>query len=349
MAAQCFAHCKCTEGCACGPQCSCIDELYDDYMHPCVTIFEEGLDKCRTLPYFNLEAIYWLPQQGPLFDLGLLNSSNQVTILLPHYTMRWGFKIGGGLYIEEIAANLEAKYTWFDNQKNKGKYSFYTTDSTIYAVDKYGDAYANFFNRVDLTLSRTFCAHDLFQFSSKAGLLLGFDRQWFDIKEEQAVATTFTDYLAYQKWWGIGPYAGFETDFRLPFCIPNERWVASIFFNAGGSLPWTNTNATYNSYDYVDSATNPGPVPAWSEVTTGTWRALNTGLSANFWTTQILAEMSLGLKYEGIIGNCDRGVKLSLFASWEEQYWPNHIMNLQYDETIDYQMQGLTFGGSLQY
>lgn len=321
FAASCDCNCE---------SCPCLGEIYHDFRQVPVLVEDLGLCKDRVLLSLAVDAIYWYPLISPQTTLSYLIATNTSVYHQPDYDMRWGFKIAGSLFFDQIKSDLQAKYLWFYNKQDRGKFNLITLDTTLNSNNEIGYAVANYFNQFSVGLHRSFCAGEFFDIKGRGGLFAGWDQQWYDYKTVSS--TTTIQYDQSQKWWGIGLQAGTELDFLIPFPFPNKRWGLDFFFDIGGALPYGKTKSLYTV-----TVTPTGSLDL-------------DDFSAELWTMGLMFDMSIGLRYEGIIGCCDSGTKLSLNVAWDSQYWPNHIFGVpSVFRTYDYQMQGLTFGAKVSY
>lgn len=321
MADECDCECQ---------KCPCIGEAYHDFKQVPVVVKDTGLSKDRPIFGFGVDAIYWYPQQTIDFiPTYTASTSGDTVIYTTHqadYRARWGFKVIGDLFIDEIKSDLECKYLWFDNRKDRNNYNTIATpSSSLYS--EIGLGFGNFFNQLSAYLKRSFCAGDFFDFTARGGLFTAWDETWNNIKNDPVDPTDPTLILNYQKWWGMGLYGGTTADFLIPFPYPSDCFGLTLFFDLGGALPWSHTSGRYTSDEF---------------------------LTASFWGIGPMLEMALGLRYEGITpGYCGKGVRVSGHIAWDCQYWPNHIYGTADSTDLnlyrDYQMQGLTFGMRVQY
>ena len=280
--------------------------------------------------FFTADYTYWVPRQAGLayvvsndYTAGGVAEANKIRgqVFYPNFTGRSGFKVGAGAFLNHDGWDLFVQYTWFYNKQQKDKYqgnanfspdqgfaTWWVDDGGTFAADDIFQAktsWANFFNRVDAQLARSFYAGHYLQLRPFAGLLGAWDEQWFNIGYKlNAADAGFDTWTNNQKWWGIGPYAGFSSAFLFPIGDNSTQW--SLFMDMGTSLPWSKYS--------VDKKLQEGTAGA---LTTDAFTR-NT-----YWTTDVMMEMALGLRWEtwwteGMNWN------FMVQVAWEEQVWFDH-------------------------
>jgi|JI91814BRNA_FD_contig_31_6068191_length_1225_multi_13_in_0_out_0_1 hypothetical protein len=326
---------------------------------------------CEDGPNVFINAAYtlWMAHQDGM-AVGYANvypaagftptSVTQGSVAYPHWKLRSGFKVGIGAYLDHDCWDILANYTWFWNKNNN--YNNYASIIAATAGELGGIAplwlpftnyfgagvaeftniqsqWNNWFNRVDAQLGRAFYVGHYVSFRPFLGLVGAWDTQDFNVNSTVVAATTpavtgeTTNSANHQKWWGVGPYAGFNTSFIFTNDSCNE-W--SLFMDSGLAMPWGH---------YQTTAT------ASTTAATGVTTALLNG-SGNYWQVDPMLELALGLRWETTWSDCNEWSFL-LQAAWEEQVWFGHnrmaILNTGNGGSNHYTMQGLTLKAEIDF
>ncbi len=301
--------------------------------------------------YITADYTYWVARQAGLAyvtsndysGIGGSTSPAQGSVFYPSITGRSGFKVGAGCFLHHDGWDLYAEYTWFWNKQNINSYganagftvnqgasTWWVNDAnTGFATDVYqsNSFWANWFNRVDAMIARSFYAGHYLQLRPFLGLLGAWDEQWYNIRYNQSGSTTrWVTWANNQKWWGIGPYAGLCSAFMFPIGDQSTQW--SLFMDTGMSLPWQKWQVNKKVTDNASTL----PTDAWTQ--------------DNCWSTEPMVEMALGLRWE-TWWNEGMNWNFMLQAAWESQVYfsHNHMSPVGYEAVSgqgDYIMQGLT-------
>jgi hypothetical protein len=291
--------------------------------------------------FFSLAYTLWVPYQG---GMNIVNSNLppfEITHIVfvnkfaPKTFPKSGFKIEAEKYLhfDDWKANIQ--YTWFNSQNPPNNRNFnieyiYFSPwfpknfeiSDFYDVSSY---FNNQFNRIDGVIYRDLWLKQSFIFSNSIGLIGAWEEQNFYILAERALFRTNTvDFIALdakQYWWCVGPYANFETTYR----VLNHF---SLFFKGGASV----NLAKHDVYE----------VEYISELNAPHIRSNFYNMEDHRWDTEPMVEGSIGFK----LNYSKKNVAYLLSVAWEAQTWFSHNGFIQpYTGLISnnpYSMQGLT-------
>ena len=297
--------------------------------------------------FANLDFIYWISKPGGVRTYNAYQPvsptfSNTVTQdFFPNVKGKPGFKIGVGGYLTDVNWEMYAQYTWFYNNRGIPPLNNRTTDPDLYGYTTMGNSYANVFNRVDLVLRKRISSGEFISVNPFAGLLAGWDEQWWRNRVAFVSAPSITPgdgYVIDQKWWGIGPYMGFNGLLYLPvgfFCPAGQL---GFYLDGGVALPLSQYQLTLVGNSFISQAeetNNTNPV---------NWIAKFRMISA-------MLESSIGLHWITLYGK-DRVNTFSLKLGWEEQFWYNHAYFSDDDISTgpeNYLMQGLTLRAQVEF
>lgn len=263
-------------------------------------------------------------------------------VFYPDWKLRSGFKVDLGVYLPHDNWDLKAEYTWFYNKGNHMKDLGVAAGQTlntnwidplsgVQTIASAAAKWDNWFNRIDVTLGRSFFAGHYLAIRPFMGLLGAWDNQDLDIQYK----TTTTQANPYtidndQKWWGVGIYSGTESTFTFMSDSSNQ-W--SLFLNAGAALPWSKFDSKNTTKD--DSGNTKASV------------------GNDFYTVAPMIEATLGIRWETWWS--DGSWKFLLQAGWEEQVWFNHnnfVVPGSDANSIgsgSYTMQGLTIKAAVAF
>ncbi|MBS0585795.1 MAG: hypothetical protein JSR76_05800 [Verrucomicrobia bacterium] len=263
-------------------------------------------------------------------------AASQGSVHYPSWKLCSGFKIGAGWFSEHDCWDVKFLYTWFSNKHNGMKEASFTAGQALptwvndgFILDSASSSWSNWFQRLDAQVGRDFYVGQYIALRPFAGLLGAWDKQWFDIDYVRA-ASIASSWENMQKWWGIGPYGGFNTNFI--FCNSNDtEW--SFFLNSGFALTWSHFQT---SQQYLNAD--------------GLYLA---NYGNNFWQVSPMLEVSLGLRYETDFACWCPNSFLTLEAAWEEQVWFSHnqfmIVSESQSLSGNYAMQGFTLKAGLAF
>lgn len=352
-------------------------------------------------PCLMVSAAYTLwtaRQDGLAYAVSGFNPTNAAdvccgNVCYPKSKLRSGFKVDLGTYLCHDGWDAVATYTWFYNKRN-GFTSCCFTEGTLYstwAVRPFGTCcttapfncdmlhtqrlnqacarFNNWFNRIDATLGRTFYAGHYHTLRVFLGLLGAWDKQNFDINYlPTCLASEWSLWRNSQKWWGVGPYAGFSPTFIFPQWCGDSQW--SIFLDAGIALPWSKANARHRFFTtpFIASGSGSGCVTDCCPTTSCCPDTnCNTCCETNccedgckcvepgcdspmyicynniYWNVMPMLELALGLRWETWF-ECNWNFLLQ--AAWEEQVYFDHNYFFSIGDNPrgngNYSMQGLT-------
>lgn len=165
---------------------------------------------------------YWLPYQNGMILAYNLGDSTDLSIfgknIVPNFEGQSGFKVHLGMITPHDGWGVFANYTWFYNVPN---FAMHTLEGTLAWNSRYFSGgyevaltrFANQFNRIDTYMDRNFYIGKYSILRPWLGLLGAFDYQYLHINTEDLVSSDVNYFAAQQNWWGIGPYAGFESSY----------------------------------------------------------------------------------------------------------------------------------------
>jgi len=314
--------------------CQTSVKAYDD--HYAVPPPQYPSDSCAMIFFINAAYTFWQPYQQGMMLLSTEPKSPSTTPAASwvgtYMTPQSGFKVGAGINTFHDGWKAEAEYTWFYNHPAMRSTALDTTyinytstwdsEETI-SVRTIASQFTNLFQRVDLTLDRTFYAGNYLAFCPMGGLVGAWEEQNFNL--EMTYNQSNPDSLAnirkiYQtmNWWGIGPYAALDTSY---YCF--DEWA--IFFMAGGSI----NLAVHHTSKLETNAVTPTP-------------AVYTRTKTKLPTVEPMLETAIGLRWDTF--GMDWGLRVQI--GWELQVWFNHNSFIEtqvnYSNYGNYAMQGLT-------
>ncbi|MCH9621892.1 MAG: hypothetical protein S4CHLAM20_13230 [Chlamydiia bacterium] len=283
--------------------------------------------------FVNAAYTLWKPYQAEmiLLNTNVTSNAKPASWIRPYTQLQSGFKVGAGVNTTHDGWKAQVEYTWFYNHPNmrSASLSEYITYYTIWSntIDRQASAissqFTNYFNRIDLTLDRTFYIGNYVSLCPWIGLLGAWEEQKFTIFTTPVVTPENIE-RTYQtmNWWALGPYGGFDSSY---YCF--DEWA--IFFCGGGSI---NLATHYTSkYETRDNASNPVITNTKTKIT----------------RIEPMLETSIGIRWDTF--GRDWGLRVQ--AGWELQYWFDHNTFIQgvgnapanpYSFNGSYSMQGLT-------
>ncbi len=257
-------------------------------------------------------------------------------VFYPDWKLRSGFKVGAGWYACHDCWDVKFLYTWFRNKNNAMQAASFASTQGVgtwlsqgFTLDSAASRWNNWFQRVDGQLGRSFYVGHYLSFRPFLGVLGAFDEQWFDIDYVRTpnIARTWRNT---QKFWGIGPYAGFNSSFVM-FHSDQTEW--SLFLDSGFSLPWSRFKTHQLWFDNND--------------------LVIADYGNTFWTLSSMFELALGLRYQFFFNCWCRDRSFTLQAAWEEQIWFSHnqFKIILESDTLrgNYAMQGFTLTLGLSF
>ncbi len=314
--------------------CETSVRAYDD--HYAVPPPQYPSDSCAMIFFINAAYTFWQPYQQGMFLLSARPTDYAITTtaqtwISTYMTPQSGFKVGAGINTFHDGWKVEAEYTWFYNNpamRSTALDTTYTTYVTGWDVDYASVAtiasqFTNLFQRVDLTLDRTFYAGNYLAFCPMGGLVGAWEEQNFNIQLTYVNTSAHPGiHNMYQtmNWWCIGPYAALDSSY---YCF--DEWA--IFFMAGGSinlaLHHTSRITTYSSTTPTIQYYSKTKIPS----------------------VEPMLETVIGLRWDTF--GMDWGLRVQI--GWELQVWFNHntfipteAIVANYSNYGNYAMQGLT-------
>ncbi|MBM3192873.1 MAG: hypothetical protein FJZ59_01405 [Chlamydiae bacterium] len=283
-----------------------------------------------------IAASNYYPTQGS-------TSSEEGKVYYPEMKLRSGFKVDLGVYLPHDNWDIQAQYTWFNNNNNGMHDADFTSGQAVSTF--FGDAMTGpirlseassswnvWFNRIDLTMGRSFFAGHYLSVRPFMGLVGAWDNQKLHIDYTDSTGESNYDLHNTQKWWGIGAYGGMNATFTFVSDSSNQ-W--SLFLDAGTALPWSKFKGT-------QSVENGNVEDSYLFT-----------LHNTFYTVAPMLETALGIRWE--TWWADGSWMFLLQAAWEEQVWFNHNnFIVPGDATIGagggaYTMQGLTVKAAIAF
>lgn len=304
---------------------------------------------------FFIDAAYtlWVPyQEGMnLFILGGHLGVQKGNIYRPKMSACSGFKVGMGVNTQHDGWRSHLGYTWFYHNPSTRAASL-KTGNDIISPDaylnlwddvgtqnvRYGESkFKTQFNRIDLTLDRSFFSGTNIAFRPWIGLMAAWDYQKLEFASGSSAlsrtvesANDTADFDLKQEWWGIGQYSGLETKYYF-------TKEFGLYLSMGGALLLTDRTNTHTETTYDTT-----------QVTQ--WYGDN-----NFTSVEPMLENAIGVCYNGEWP--DWG--LDIFAEWDCQTYffhngflpqvPNADDVSIYTNRGNFSLQGLTIGLILSF
>ncbi len=318
--------------------CETSVRAYDD--HYAVPPPQYPSDSCAMIFFINAAYTFWQPYQQGMFLLRTLTKNPNTTAAAnwigTYMTPQSGFKVGAGINTFHDGWKVEAEYTWFSNDPAMRSTALDTINynyDTVWDVDNsqvktIASQFTNLFQRVDLTLDRTFYAGNYLAFCPMGGLVGAWEEQNLNIQltylNVPPADKTSGIHNVYQamNWWCIGTYAALDSSY---YCF--DEWA--IFFMAGGSI---NLAVHHTSYDINTSTVTTPPTITYSTKT-------------KIPSVEPMLETVIGLRWDTF--GMDWGLRVQI--GWELQVWFNHNAFIQHEAVYanygnygNYAMQGLT-------
>jgi hypothetical protein len=315
----------------------CYDKEQDDNyaVPPPFYSNEEG----SMIFFLNIDYTLWKPyQQGMLvLNTNLQNSNTSTNWIGPQMPLSSGFKVGAGINTRHDGWKLEMEYTWFRAHPEMKAVSldpnisyfcpWVSINDSNKRVSGMSSEFTVLFNRIDLTLDRTFYIGNYLAFCPWAGLLGAWDQQNFNINitptnPSPAANSDLRRMRQTMNWWAIGPYAGFDSSY---YVIDELAFFGYIGAALNIALHQTNKQ----EHDAVSPAN------------------IITNTKTKISTVEPMVETSLGFRWD-YFGK-DWGLRLQ--AGWELQVWFNHNSFIQgsgqtnysnYSNYGNFSTQGLT-------
>ncbi len=261
-------------------------------------------------------------------------------VFYPKMKLNSGFKVDLGVYLPHDNWDVKAEYTWFNNNSNdkheadftagQAISTFFPTTSSITLAEA-ESSWNVWFNRVDLTMGRSFFAGHYLAVRPFMGLLGAWDNQKLHIEYTEFESLDEYDLHNTQKWWGVGAYGGLNTTFTFVSDSSNQ-W--SLFLDLGTALPWSKFNGKQSSFNETDEVTHYS-------------------FHNSTYTVTTMLETALGIRWETWWS--DGSWMFMLQAAWEEQVWFAHNNFIVLGSNTAgagngaYTMQGLTVKAAIAF
>ena len=280
---------------------------------------------------------FWAPYQNGMFLLTTNSTTEKkASWIKTAFPVQSGFKAGLGFNTFHDGWKLQAEYTWFYNHPsiqpatlqvpNVDYYCPWINQDTL--AGSVSSKFCNTFQRVDLTMDRTYYLGNYLAVGPWIGILGAWDDQDFYVKigpiadanpPADADIRIMTQNMS---WWCIGPYIGVDSSYYF-----YDEWA--IFCTGGASL---NLALHYTNSLVTDASENNTVIYS------------NTG--AKIPSIEPMFETSLGLRWDS--AGQDWGLRVQI--GWELQAYLDHCTFFQtMDNTFSslpsygtYGMQGLT-------
>ncbi len=262
------------------------------------------------------------------------SSPEEGKVFYPKMKLRSGFKVDLGVYLPHDNWDLVAEYTWFNNNSNHLHDASFTPGQALAIfgkldyVNSLSSSWNLWFNRIDLTMGRSFFAGHYLSIRPFMGLLGAWDNQKLHVTTSDTTDVSYDSHNS-QKWWGVGAYGGMNATFTFVSDSSNQ-W--SLFLDAGTALPWSK----FNGHQYLVNTTE--------KLTMADFK--NTS-----YTVTPMLETALGIRWE--TWWADGSWMFLLQAAWEEQVWFSHnnlILNTTgFQSPGAMTLQGLTVRAALAF
>lgn len=239
-------------------------------------------------------------------------SAERGQVFYPEMKLRSGFKVDLGVYLPHDNWDILAQYTWFNNNNNNMHAADFTSGQAVstffpdamtgpVTLSAASSSWNVWFNRIDLTMGRSFFAGHYLSVRPFMGLVGAWDNQKLNIDYTESSDSDVYNLRNSQKWWGIGAYGGLNATFTFVSDSSNQ-W--SLFLDAGTALPWSKFKGSQS----IGNA----------DVTDNYIMTFNN----TFYTVTPMLETALGIRWE--TWWADGSWMFLLQAAWEEQVWFNH-------------------------
>ena len=146
-------------------------------------------------------------------------------VYYPKMKLNSGFKVDLGVYLPHDNWDVKAEYTWFNNNSNdmhdadftpgQGVATFRPEVTDVMILDQASSSWNVWFNRIDLTMGRSFFAGHYLAIRPFMGLLGAWDNQKLHVEYTDSDDGDEFDLHNTQKWWGVGAYGGLNATFTF--------------------------------------------------------------------------------------------------------------------------------------
>lgn len=252
----------------------------------------------------------------------------------------WGFRAGLGYKFDHGEWDVYGNFTYFKNSSDltigDGALTTILNDkianNPIVEQDSvyFENVVSSFnfsFNRLDLELGRDFYVSKFLSMRPHVGLMTAWIKQYQTTKfTGGSVGYNTVSLTNYDKYWGIGPRTGINTQWHLCNGF-------SLIGNTSGAFVYGNFKLSKNQSYSLNEAENS------YYLYSGIHRFSPTG------------QLQLGLKYDRYTTDCKQ--HFSAFLAWDVQYWWNLYRFLPADSIVssnnDVSLQGATLNLRLDF
>lgn len=289
----------------------------------------------KTTYFTSVEYIYFVPYQAGLIlaESGILPDPDTLPPAkypVPAFNGKSGFRLALGTENFHDGWKLLAKYFWWNNTPSI-KANILTEGYPLYfpfyldiddIVDAISSKFNNIFQRFDVILDRPFFVSEYVSLNPYIGVMIPFESQSFWVDGEDIGSDRTTESRFKSKWWGIGPYTGFNVEYYF-------LKELALFARPGASILYAGHHIT----NKIDSVNEDGSVET---IINNSYVVIN-GIEP-------VLELSLGLCYK----HSWRNYQLDVHLGWEVQDYFFHSAYLQTGNNNfllgNYVMQGAVAG-----
>jgi hypothetical protein len=290
----------------------------------------------KTLPIiFSAFYTLWAPyQEGMNIAYSTGDTIEPGNTIRPTTFYRSGFIVGGGWNSYHDDWTISSRYTLFYNYPDFHKQKLKITDSyhtpfseEAFKSDKLHSQFNNWFNRVDVTIDRSFFTGRFISIRPWMGILGAWEDSNlnFNMKAEgeDYEITDIKQYTFFQSWRALGPYAGIEGTYYLVKQF-------GFFLSSGAAICRANHIVTQHISTVDDEYILLDIDPIDTET--------------SFSNVEPMIEASIGIR-------CDmewKKITLRVQAAWQLQTYFSHNGFQGYYSPLgiygNYSMEGLTAG-----
>lgn len=195
-------------------------------------------------PNFFIKAdyLYWMAKQ-----IGLVISASNTKLdelLYPSWQASSGFKVALGTLLNHKGWEAKGEYTWFLNKSKEGASSADKNQYLVAGLDSILPVYQiqqkweDQFNRLDLTIGRTFIIGHFFSLKPFVGAIGTLENQSLSLQYKEESFSPYNQNDLSQKWIGVGPYSGFQTLFNFSKTLKDHS--VNLLVQIGSALSWSN-------------------------------------------------------------------------------------------------------------
>lgn len=288
-----------------------------------VTEREKGIYSAK------VDFTYWVGQAQGLLYSQVASTAENVMIPKATTTAQPGFRAELGFGIPQMKADLGIEYTFFYNEGDKNKYSYYTasgTDAYLGGYQKVGGSIASNFNSVSGYMKKKYIFDQGIILEPLGGMIYAASRQWFTRVSQDPLTSDISvlKTISSATLNGFGPMGGFNVRF-----FPAESLTKSLriglLADSGAALCY-NLSST-NKRTYHDDVAQGRVFRRDRELVPMLKGAL--GLIAEYF------------------GKGDKPWSIAGVLKWDTQAWLTYVFLLPNSEAANAQtftMQGVSLG-----